>query len=503
MRYFGLVFAFIAIVSFSGCSLDFLKDDSGDGSKISVGTIDYYMPDGVSAVKSLEEDRGVVIEAGDGQEVSGFIATAPQTFAAPAFQGGSLTKSSALTTVDTVISNLGNMTAVLSVNVLTKQVFATPIEAAIVDMEVKTSASYSSMEIVEMMLSDILGLKDTYELSDKNAVKDTSFRVLFAVVNLDGTYYYLATVVPDSAYSQYGGVATLVVSASNFIPEGAKINSATDEFTAVAGSNRADFLFVVDDSGSMSDEQSALSAVASDFKTAVTNAGLTDFSIAIISTGYGIDTLAGSANQVLNSQGLITDMTVFENSVVLGTGGSGTETGIYNSEYSLGANGILVNNFTFPRANTSLSVIILSDEQSQYTSRSGGTTFDVTSNLFVTNGYVVHALVNLGYSGQYEDLASATGGLSANINSGGVDTPDYSNIMDLITIQAGGASSAFKLTQQNVFVSKIEVKMDGTVVPASTTDGWTFNQGSNTIAFFGKYRPVGGEKITITYEYQE
>ncbi len=505
MKYISLLIAFLAVVNFSGCSsswdLDSLFDDKN--SKVTIGSSDYYMADGVSKAESLENDRGIVLESGDNQEVSGFVATSSSTPSLPTFKGGSLQLSSALETVDTFVTDLGNMLNVNTVNVLTKQVFSNPVEVAIVDMEVEMSSSYSSMEVIELMLKDILGLEDTYELSDKEAKESTGFRVLFAAVKIDGVEYYIATAIPESAYSEYGGVASLVVSASNFVEEDAEIDSDTDKFTSVAGSNKADFLFVVDDSGSMSDEQSALAQVATDFKTAITNAGLTDFKIAIISTGTGIDTIGGSANQVLNAEGIIDDISVFENSIVLGTGGSTTETGIYNAEYSLNTNGVLKNNFPFPRANTSLSVIILSDEPSHYTSRSGGTAFDVTNNIFVTNKYVIHSIVKQGSSGQYEDLSAATGGYSANISSSGTSGLDYSSIMDLITIQAGGASSAFELSHDNVMVSTIRVEIDGKEILAGTTNGWTFNQSSNTIAFFGDARPEGGEKITIDYEYQK
>lgn len=505
IKFIPVFMVLAAILGFSGCGS---SSGGGDSSKVAVGAIEYYLPEGVETAASLEDGRGVVVESGDKQELSGFVAeenNATSTLAPKLLGAPSQANTYASSKIDSLISQIYYIYDVSKLTIYTKQNFTSGYnEATVVDMEVATYTPISSMDLISLILNQV-GLSNKQIAGSSSALKSNTFRVIAAAAYVNGKNYFIVAAVPLDVYSNFSGKAALFVDSSNFAQQGATVKTDSDTF-AVSGATatKADFLFVVDDSGSMANEQTAVQQAAEDFKNAIGNAGITDYKIAIITTGYGINTPTGSANTVLYTAGVIeNNMTEFENYIVRGTSGSGLETGIYNAEYSLSSNGYLSSNFAFPDANTSLSVIILSDESSQYTYRSGGVKFNVSNNLFIDNGYIVHSIVSQGYSGQYEDLSAATGGVSANIEADSDGALDYSTIMQTIAAKAGGASSTYTLKHENVFVSKITVQVSGTEVLPGTTDGWTFNQSNNTISFYGAAIPEAGDTILVSYSYQE
>ncbi|EAR10576.1 hypothetical protein [Reinekea blandensis] len=327
------------------------------------------------------------------------------------------------------------------------------------------------------------------------------FIVAFYLDNNPGKAFLLATVVRETVYENYVTENSRGVNPGNVVSQNASFSSTTDSFTAQAGSGLADFLFVIDNSGSMGDEQTAISQVATDFQNTIQNSGL-DYRIATVTTD-------SSTLQDNNSDGgITTSLEEFENDVQPGTGGSGTESGIYHAEQALlsvaegdASDGSLaLETNPMPRTNASMNIIMMSDEPEQYYSYAGSE-FDIDNNLFVDRGYVVHAIVEpdteyYDANGKYSDLAGKTGGLEGDINN----LNSFSQMIIDISIIAGGTTSSFELAH-NPVSETVTVKMDGSTVPRSQNNGWDIPFGSNKIVFFGTYVPEGGENIEVTYTY--
>ena len=300
----------------------------------------------------------------------------------------------------------------------------------------------------------------------------------------------LVSLVVDAVKEQYEAVTSGVTDGTNVGEADAMREQQTDEFVGTGAGGLADFLFVIDNSGSMGDEQDALSQAASDFISVVTNSGL-DFQIGTVTTD----------RQTLRGVGYTNDTTQFQDDARPGTGGNGTESGIYWAERSLlsTALGDAEDGSStlagYPRTGASMSVVMLSDEPDQY-SRYASSTFDPNSNLFIDRSYPVYSIINEGSPGDYDDLALATGGSVASID----DITQFPAIMNAIATNAGGAASLFQLSETPIS-STIVVTVDGVSLAEDSTNGWQYVSGSNSIVFRGDAVPSEGVEILVSYQY--
>lgn len=341
-----------------------------------------------------------------------------------------------------------------------------------------------------------------------NEMADLNYRLYMTVVYLDqqtsdlsdDKVVVLSSLVRENELSAWENSITRFTSGRNVNAQGSIQTPGSSDFSVNASSQKADFLFVVDNSGSMSDNQQALADAADAFISVIESSGL-DLNIGTINTGRSIE-LADT-----NQDGAFTsDLTEFKADVInQGTYGSATETGIYNSEQALLSVALgdsedgVVTTEGHPREGAVLSVVILSDEQSQYTQRSSlGVEFDPQNNLFLDRHYTVYALVegSDNNDSQYDDLAAATGGSFADIDN----SDNFIPLMEEISKNAGGATNSFKLPE-NVDPSSLEVKKNGLVVPiaASSNDGWTYRPLSNTVLLRGTAKAETGDDVKIRY----
>ncbi|WP_419660685.1 uncharacterized protein Dvar_10840 [Desulfosarcina variabilis str. Montpellier] len=306
--------------------------------------------------------------------------------------------------------------------------------------------------------------------------------------------YISAAVSANELADSYQPVLTGVTSYTNQGDVNAQVHSHEMSKTAEGGGGQADFLFVIDNSGSMSDEQEAISQASTDFETAMAGSGL-DYSMAVITTDS--DELRDS-----NADGGFTSsIEEFQTDVVVGSRGNGySESGIWFGEQALLPEGSVAED-GFPRQGASLSVVIMSDEVDQYASHSSEGDFDVNYNLFYENGYRVYTIVDTdptswNYGQTYIDLAKATGGSYASID----DLSAFEEIMTQIANNAGGASSIYQLDYYPL-TGSIVVTVNGTPVQNHAHNGWTYNIGSNAIVFHGEAIPADGQTVTIAYNY--
>jgi hypothetical protein len=350
--------------------------------------------------------------------------------------------------------------------------------------------------IFEQLGGNITGAQFTNLPADNpKASQAQNFRCLLTVQYFSTQDIVVTSaVIRESELANYEALVEGLGNGSNVGDKGSQRRAGTDQFEVQGSSNKADFLWVVDNSGSMSDEQTSVANAGTEFSSRVKNANL-DFQVSVITTDSAQPRGAGFTSNILQ----------FQTDVVAGTGGNSPETGIWFAEQSLqsaalgdSSNGS-VTSLGVPRTGASLSIIILSDEPSQYTGRSGGVAFSATNNLFIKRKYLVYAIVNSGdaSSSQYDDLALNTGGITGDIT----DLSSIPAIIQQIVDKAGGMTP-FILAHQPIS-STLVVGINGKEVPQAAIDGWQYFPNSNTIAFFGNVMPQAGDIVQVTYEYIE
>lgn len=302
-----------------------------------------------------------------------------------------------------------------------------------------------------------------------------------------------------------------------------------DEFIQSSGQD-VDVLFVVDDSGSMGEEQSNLS---NNFQTFIGSAATwnNDYHVGVTTTDLDAagGALVGDPRYVTNA-----NWQTFSNNVQVGTSGSGTEKGLAAAQMALSlpntsdtgiacasnaecepeqcVDGICGGpNRGFLRKDASLEVVFVSDEEDQSPADLAFYTnfFKNMKGFFNDNLFHAHAIV--GPSGgcssgdgdavaghRYMDLANATGG---NIIS--ICDPNWAQGLASIGEIAFGLKVQFFLSRV-ADPPTITVTVAG--APCASSSGgasnWAYDPGSNSVVFEenGGCMPTPGQEIVIEYD---
>ena len=403
-----------------------------------------------------------------------------------------------------------------NISTINEQVFTKYTEFTVGDYSFTTPAPTTTVDLSNQIVNTLASTTEV--LPAGTGITSDEFRMFVTVTSFNQQHYYTVSISPkaEAVFQENFALMTELSSGTNFTTGiDDRVVSQRDNFSGIAATgNKADFLFMIDDSGSMSDNQAALSVAATDFEAAINLVGM-DYNIAILTTGAGADGAVVDANvsydRIVQNVGIIdNNMTMFKQQVdLVVAAGSPIETGIYNSEQALKSGGVLNStSLKLSREATQMSVVILSDEVSQYSSRAGSS-FNSRSNLFVRENILVNSIVDIGLcgdmsfygpgedtNGQYDDLSIATGGLVGNICNGGA-TPNFSAVMQNIVFQAAGV---YHLEHRYVKPNSVQVSVDGVLIDTSITDGYMYVEGTNSIAFFGTL-PNEGADIEVYYEY--
>jgi len=313
------------------------------------------------------------------------------------------------------------------------------------------------------------------------------------------------------------------------------------------GPKPLDVLFVVDSSGSMSEEQSFLSQNFSNFIAGLQQK-VSDFQVAVTTTDICLnpDPVSNLSQRVCPGQngttrsyrgGFVgttgrkvlksTDsdlVTKFGQYALVGTNGSGFEHGLGAAQLSVqkvlsGANEPLI------RSNAFLSVIVISDEEDdgwgltrmvdKYTGKNYGTagltTYSFTDTDFTSymstvkgNQYAVSTITGTKNAdgtmcrsahsqpeeegGQYIRAANATGGVVQSICDS-----DWNNLLNSLGRDLGAQITQVALEGTpdpatiHVFVNSVEVT------------GWQFVAGNDSVKFDPAHLPAPGDQIRIDY----
>ncbi|MBL0262533.1 MAG: Ig-like domain-containing protein [Leptospiraceae bacterium] len=494
------------------------------------------VPSGMATGTTPSGDFSGITYQGSPAEVAGFVSTVNYTGTAGCTNfGSSLLTAMINDSPDKIIVNNQISSNVIGTN---------PDCSAVYILAVTTNANMTVTQLSNHLIEEIGktvpgGTISNLPVSACSESPTTTFRVVLqATYSSTGNELVGVGVSREADYANNAALLASLLDGTNINPTTSTNLSKTDSFTATADP-KVDFVWVVDNSGSMSTEQASVVTNASTFFDKL-NTKRIDFRLGVIATGS-----TGTNQCEMNAQnkawalwgtGWTTSAngaTAFSNNVSsVGTSGCGTdETGIFFMERALGVHTGEAATIV-PRPGAKLIFVILSDEGDGYTTmanKSGAnapsTTFNTASNTFVTNGYKVYnvigihdgsqvnAGIDIGKPGKctgagstaadnanntdtkYFNLALATGGSSSTICS-----DNYTAILDNIATQAAGSASIYVLTKTPIS-STIVVKKNGTAVTQDATNGWAYNSATKTIVFSGTAYPTAGDAVTVEYQY--
>lgn len=269
------------------------------------------------------------------------------------------------------------------------------------------------------------------------------------------------------------------------------------------GNNSTDILFTVDNSCSMSDEQSALAVNFASFLQIVDALDI-DYHLGVATTDIG------DGGQLQGSVPIITPSTpdpggTFSANVNLGINGSGIEQGFHNAWQALEAavNNVGVNG-GFLRDEAGLRLIMVSDEQEQSSSVMGWSPVDYVGYYQSLKANPEHLVISditggmTGCSGaggsastgsDYVTGTNMTGGISASICD-----PNWVSTLSALGWLSQSFADTFELSQTPV-EDTIEVRLND--VPVFV--GWVFDSALNAIVFDVDHVPENGDGLEIEY----
>lgn len=279
----------------------------------------------------------------------------------------------------------------------------------------------------------------------------------------------------------------------------------TDDFVHFPAA--VDVLFVVDDSCSMAEEQSALSTGFTPMIDTILALGL-DYHIGVISTDMASNSKSGKL-QADNGGGLWIDPSdsnpslSFNQMADLGTNGSAYEEGLVAITESLDTYGATFN-LGFRRVTAQYAVVVLSDEEDQspggwspYASRIASEAFhtgDVTFTSIVTP--IGNCPTGSTVGNRYLNTTSYVGaGVTESICAN-----DYSGALTELA-NSLWTSVPYELSALPLDPAGIAITADeATGSVALDAADWVYDPIDNTVRFTSAYHPPAGTDLHVAYE---
>lgn len=283
--------------------------------------------------------------------------------------------------------------------------------------------------------------------------------------------------------------------------EGIPSTVPVEERFTVTGRAAVDVLMVVDDSGSMEDNQARLSENIQRFMD-VAEFRSVDYHLGVVTT----DVESPLAGKLRGTPPVLTRSSAGQlaTRVQVGTNGSGFEQGLHAAMLAVSPPLVFGANNGFLRDEAALAIVVVSDENdssplevSQYV--------DVLTGLkAVTNAPVIISAITGGAMGcqdpsgdqsatpapRYQQAVAATGGVDASICD-----PDWGTKLRTVGEAALLAGGRFVLRGQPI-PETVAVSVNG----APRTSGWRYDSTGNAVVFEGAGAPAVGSTVTVTYQ---
>jgi hypothetical protein len=273
---------------------------------------------------------------------------------------------------------------------------------------------------------------------------------------------------------------------------------SSDTFVQPDVDIKADILFVIDDSCSMSEEQERLAENFQRFVDVLADTAA-DYQLGVITTDIESDEAGVLRGGVLtpDTPGL---EQAFRDAVIAGTSGSRDEEGLSASVLATRPE----TNPGFVRADSKLNAVFISDED-DHSPAAVETYLERLAGVAGEDGFAAHALVGDLPAGCASGTSAADAGaryLDATDQTGGfaesICAEDYSGLLTRVGLDVTGLSDTFYLSQLPS-PDTLEVRVEDVLIPEREDDGWTYDLGENAIVFHGAAVPRPGMGIEVTY----
>ena len=369
-----------------------------------------------------------------------------------------------------------------SLNITISNVGDLPLTLADVEFEDLSSAGELSAS----------ALPDVGEVLDPGESKTVAVDYVPVDVEFDSGVLHVRSndpATPDATANQFGVASYGEGVLDDFIQEG---NNATD------------ILFVVDNSCSMSEEQSALGANFASFLQIIDSLDM-DFHLGVVSTDIG------DSGQLQGTTPLITPNTpdpegTFSTNVNLGISGSGIAQGLHNAYLALSPPNIDPSgpNFGFMRDSAGLRIVFVGDQAEQSVDVIGWSTTSYVEwfrSLKPNPNHVVLSDISGGTAGCTSSDGSAAANpdyVLASLISGGLSAsicdPDWISTLQDLAWLSQHLNDTFPLSAPAV-PETIAVSLNG--VPVFV--GWTFDPVLGAVVFDLSHIPENGDTVDIEY----
>jgi len=259
---------------------------------------------------------------------------------------------------------------------------------------------------------------------------------------------------------------------------------------------KVDILWVIDNSGSMANEQDALARNFDGFINGFLDRNV-DFRMAITTTDASSSTKDGkligrvltSADAALNE---IAFKEEFKTYVRVGTGGSGVEKGLHTSLSFLNKNGA-----SFLRQEAKLIVVYLSDEEDSSSESINTVVNSLVGHKGVQANVRAHSIVTVTPSNSQESIGNRYMAV-ANQTSGSVNSIHEDFYMTLSQIGDSILTLIENFATSHLPVDgSLSVKVNG----VAQTQGWSFDSNNKVVVFDSNHVPTAGAQVELNYNY--
>lgn len=298
--------------------------------------------------------------------------------------------------------------------------------------------------------------------------------------------------------------------------EGTANARQTDTFSQLTD-NKVDILWVVDDSGSMSEEQNSLAQNFNSFISYADTLGV-DYQVGVITTEIN-DPVSGKIwacnnfNKIIRSSDA-NRVQAFQCAANVTTppggnrrpnpGGSDeAEAGLRAARIALEPPVIGTDNAGFLRNDARLAVIIVSDEEDQspgpvslyvdFFRNVKGFRNPQLVSVSAIAGDVPNGCATAEGGNRYAD---AVGQLNGQFES--ICSSSWANLLQRIGLGVFSLRSAWSLSRA-ADPATVQVTVNGSPVSQGGSNGWVFDTSSNTVEFRGTSVPPPGASVTVSY----
>ncbi|MFO0725322.1 MAG: MopE-related protein [Myxococcota bacterium] len=298
----------------------------------------------------------------------------------------------------------------------------------------------------------------------------------------------VVALVPEAATASAAAMLSDLTNSSHLGTQGDLM--VTECLTSTAAALRVDFLWVVDNSASMQEEQQALSDAADTFFGALQRSRI-DFRLGVVTTD----------GEALRGGGFTNDLDAFKTRIKVGINGNGIEEGIEYGVRAIDRASTATDAVARLRPNAIPVVIFVSDEEStnlRPVSQYIDALHQKNVLAFAIVGPRPRGCLAVGRGAArvgeaYIEVADALGGLSASICA-----QDLTRPIEEILVAAAGAASLTQLVDQPISGS-LEVQLPQSLIPRGRQNGFDYEPAANSILFFGAATPPEGTRFRVSY----